>query len=94
MEEDKEFGVSLVEANDIVFGAFGGVGEQDVAAFGALGWGFRQDGVAVGANSFITESLDQFASKAGETACSRCSASLWISYHSMPKISVSMRSTR
>ena len=33
-------------------------------------------------------------SKSAETACSNCSASSWTLYHSMPKISVSMRSIR
>src|SRR5271170_1538888 len=43
VEEDEQFGVALVEADDRVFETLGGVREQDVTAFGALGGRLRQD---------------------------------------------------
>src|SRR5271170_1502132 len=51
VEEGEQLGVALVEADDVVLEAFSRVGEQEVAAFGALGGRLRQDGIAVGTDS-------------------------------------------
>ena len=95
VEEDQQLRVALVEADDSVFGAFRGVRKQDVATPGALRGALRQYGVAVGAEPLIAEALDQLGLEGRRDGMlEMLRPRLWIWYHSMPKISVSILSTR
>jgi len=65
VEENKELWVALVEANDVVFGPFDGVGQEELAALGPLCRGFGKDGIAVGADSFFAELFDELGFEGG-----------------------------